>query len=388
MNPPSSSTSSSSGEHRRAVRGALATLAWVAGWLIALDVAINILFAYPRDPKVTNPSQLQLYFDFGNSIEAKLRRQTRADPAATAPITLSGWYEPITAVGRPKPGAGSIVTIYGMSHAVRLADALDRTSNAYQVRSVAAPGATANWAYGAYLRDRGGHKSRAVVLSMMSMTVPMITTMAAMTWNVSFPMPYTEDRFYERNGRLSVIHPPYMSFRDYVDTLRSPARWAAALETFRAHDPMYDPFLMRASLLDHSALFRLIRRAYGQRLERNLTRGVTDAKGFNPDSEQVRVANAIVRDFAAQARKDGDIPIIFIVNNLGYSDSLYRALRQTLEENHIPYLSSHTIVSPNDPRGYLPDTHFTDANDDKLARALAQVIETAEQPQPAAPAGR
>ena len=71
------------------------------------------------------------------------------------------------------------------------------------------------------------------------------------------------------------------------------------------------------------------------------------------------------------------IPVIYLVNNLGYSDNLFRALQPILEADKIPYLSSHTIVSPNDPRNYLPDSHFTDENDDRLAAALVEVIENA-----------
>jgi hypothetical protein len=42
-------------------------------------------------------------------------------------------------------------------------------------------------------------------------------------------------------------------------------------------------------------------------------------------------------------------------------------------------------VSPDDPRGYLPDSHFTDAVDQRLAHALEQVIEAAElNPKPGA----
>jgi hypothetical protein len=125
-------------------------------------------------------------------------------------------------------------------------------------------------------------------------------------------------------------------------------------------------------------LFRLVRRAYGQRFLRNARKSVLDSSGFRADSEQVKVARAIIRDFAKQARSDGVIPVIFLVNNLGYSDHLFKALSPVLEEDHIPYLSSHTIASPDDPRGYLPDSHFTDEVDDKLARALVKVIENAK----------
>jgi hypothetical protein len=140
---------------------------------------------------------------------------------------------------------------------------------------------------------------------------------------------------------------------------------------------MYDSFLVRESVLDHSSIVRLIRRAYEQRLEREARSQVFTRGGFNAGSQQVRVANGIVRDFAADARRHGLIPVVFIANNFGYSDSLYRLLRNTLERDHIPYLNSAAVVSPTDPRGYLPDSHFTDSNDDRLARALAVVIDGA-----------
>jgi hypothetical protein len=63
------------------------------------------------------------------------------------------------------------------------------------------------------------------------------------------------------------------------------------------------------------------------------------------------------------------------VNNLGYGDQLFRALRPVLEANNIPYLSSHTVASPGDPRKYVPNSHFTDAVDEDMARALVKVIE-------------
>ena len=48
---------------------------------------------------------------------------------------------------------------------------------------------------------------------------------------------------------------------------------------------------------------------------------------------------------------------------------MYQAIRPTLDTEKISYLSSHTIVSPSDPRGYLPDGHFTDEIDDKPCSA-------------------
>lgn len=375
MNLPSSSTSSSDVATRRRSGSALRACLWAAVWLAVLDVAINVLLAYPADPKVTSASQLQLYFDYGRSTEAKLARMTRADRSQSAPITLVGWYNPLLVQEESKSNSAPVVAFYGMSHAVRLAKALERTSDKFTARIVGAPGATSNWAYGAYLRDRKQAKSQVAVLALMSANLPMITTMSPMTWNVSFPMPYTADRFFVESDQLRAVHPPYTSFEQYVRTLHDPQSWAVAREAIAEHDPIYRPFVMRASLLDHSSVFRLIRRAYGQRVERSERKKVISGAGFNPDSEQIRVANAIVKEFAARARSDGVLPVIFLVNSLGYSDSLFQAVRTVLEDNKISYVSSHEFVSPSDPRGYLPDSHFIDEIDDRMAQKLAQIVE-------------
>lgn len=378
MSQLSSSISNSRTSNIRRLGFTLQVPLWVCISLVVLDVLINLAFAYPNDPKVTNPSRLRLYFEYGRSTEGQLARMTRADRTQTAPITLSGWYDPLEVHEYRAKSQAPIVTIYGMSHAVRLGQALGRTSERFTPRTVGAPDASTNWSYGAYLRDRGGGKSRAVVLAFMSQNFSMITTLSAMTWSFDLPMPYTYDRFYLDGDHLGVIHPPYTSFAQYTEAFGDTAKWSAARDYFAKYDSMYNAFMMRASILDHSSLFRLIRRAYGQRVLRNAKNAWLSSGSFRADSEQVQVARMMIHEFAQQARRDGMIPVIFIANNLGFSDYLFKALSPALQADHVPYLSSHTIVSPDDPRGYLPDSHFTDEVDDRLARALVKVIESSE----------
>ena len=348
---------------------------WTFLGLVAIDAFINIFFAYPKDPKFMNPSRFQLYFEYGRSVEGKLARMTRQNRAETAPITLSGWYDPLNVKEEHSKSSASIVTFYGPSHAVNLANALGRTSDRFSPRIVSAPGATSNWAYGAYLRDRGGSKSRAVVLAFASLNFAMISSFSPMIWIPDSPIPYTADRFYLEGDHLRVIHAPYASFDQYVKMFYNPAAWSAALKVFARNDSFYDSFVMRANILDYSSLWRLFRRGYSQNLIRDRQKSALDQSGFRSDSEQVRVARAIIHEFAMQARSDGMVPVIFIFNNFGYPDNLFRALRPVLDADNIPYLSSDTIASPHDSRGYLPDGHFTDEEDNRLAAALVEVIE-------------
>lgn len=373
MNLLSSSTSSS--EEATARRRGLATVGWTLLWLAVLDLAVNLAFAYPRDPRNIAPNPMALYFDYGRSMEGRLRRATRADPAATAPITLAGWYDPLTAVERGAKPGGTEVTVYGMSHAVRLAESLQDVSLRYRVRSVGAPGAGTNWSYGAFLRDKGRGESRAAVLAIMSSTLPMILSPTPMNWNTSFAMPYTADRFVLGRGGLERISPPYESFADYVRTLDDPTGWQRALAQFDRTDPFYDPFLVKATWLDNSTLYRLVRRGWSQRRDREWRTGVLTAHGYDANSEPVRVANALIADFSRNARAQGIVPVIYIVDSFGYGDQLSLALADTLRRENIPHLATHTVIDPMSPTGYLPDSHFTEANDRRLARALETVLD-------------
>jgi hypothetical protein len=65
-------------------------------------------------------------------------------------------------------------------------------------------------------------------------------------------------------------------------------------------------------------------------------KGRPQPSGFNPQSEQVQVARAMVRDLTSRARQDGIVPVIYIVNNFGFSDYLFEALKPALEADRIP----------------------------------------------------
>lgn len=344
-------------------------------FLALIDMGISFLFAYPSDPRELHINRLQLYFDYGRSMEGRLRRATRADPEQTAPITLAGWYDPLVAgIGAGKP-FGQRVTLYGNSQTVRLGDALQKSSSHYTARTIAGPGSTANWAYGAYLRDNREEQGQAVVLTVMPSNLPMIRTMAAMTWNTSFAMPYTADVFQIDGNELTRYKPPYESFADYIAIINNERRWREAKKSFSLYDPFYDQFLFEQSFLDHSSVVRLLRRGWAQRRDARIRARSLNRNGYDPKDPSVEIANAIVKQFAQSAREKGLVPVIYIVNSRGYGDTMYRALADTIIADGIPYVSTHKFVDPNDPRNYLPDAHFTDDNDLRLARALEAVLD-------------
>src|SRR5438445_614881 len=71
-------------------RRVLRIVLWTIGSLIVIDIAVGAAFAPPIDPRRASTS-LQTYFNYGRSIEGKLRRDVGSEPDQDAPIMKAGW---------------------------------------------------------------------------------------------------------------------------------------------------------------------------------------------------------------------------------------------------------------------------------------------------------
>ncbi len=354
------------------LRAGAKIMAWAVAWLVVIDVAIQSLFPYPIDPKVIDPPKIASYFDYGRSVEGKLLRMTNCDKSLTAPISLSGWYEPFTAVQQSPVGSVHTVTFYGMSHTVLLSEAFARLNKDFSVRSVGAPGAPPNWSVGAFDRDKVN--SEFAVLGIMSATIANLNSASPMLNYFDNPFPYTADRLVDDGGAIKVIKPPYESFEKYCETISDRQKWDSAIREMSRGDASYSSVMFRRDVFDYSSIARLLRRAYGQQLTKTVRTASLSTSGYREDSEQVLAARRIIKHFAIAARARGIKPVIYVVNNFGYSDHLYRALKVTLDAENIANLNSAAVIAPADARGYLPDSHFTIEGDEKLALALRKIL--------------
>ncbi len=356
----------------------IAPLIWILAYLVVADVAINVIFRYPKDPRNINPTTLQRFFEYGRSVEGKLARMTGKPGGPSARIVASGWLDGSAVRIQSKNaerGARPAVTVYGMSHAVQLAEALGKTDESFFVRSVGAPGAVPTWAYEAYVTDKERFHSDVVILGIMTNGVSLAGTTSGTTNHFDSVWPYTYPRFFLREGKLERRSPPHLSLKEYKEHFYDPKEWEKYVEWLRLNDKYYDPFLFHKTVLDHSSIFRMLRRAYAYSSRRSLTASVYDERlGFRAGSEEIQILQSIVVDFSDTARKNGSLPIVFIVNNLHTSDHLYRALEPTLTSQSILFLSTHKLCPPNDPRYYLPDSHFLPKKNMELAKGIMRII--------------
>ncbi|RPI96400.1 MAG: hypothetical protein EHM32_03185 [Spirochaetales bacterium] len=350
---------------------------WILIDLILIDAAINLIFAYPNDPRNITPSKLQQFFEYGRSIEGKLARMTRMTDNESAPILKTGWLDdfddetgPIDPLD-PRP----IVTVYGMSHAVILAREMDQINDSLIIRRIGAPGGVPSWSYAAYLSDSRRQHSDIVVLGIMTRGIPLICTTSGATNHFDSVHPYTYPRFYLNNGRLDAVWPPFVSRDGYRDFYYDKAKWEAYLSWLRDNDKYYDRFLFHKSLGDHSSLFRMLRRSVSFSMTRKMEASVYDRlSGFKSDTEEINILRAVIVEFSQTAKRNGSIPIIYIVNNVFMSDHLFRALEPTLRSHDILYLSSHELCDPNNPKNYDSSSHFVPSINTELSKKMIRII--------------
>jgi hypothetical protein len=351
---------------------------WIIAYLLIVDIAINVILPYPKDPRNISPSTLSEFFEYGRSVEGKLMRMTRPSDDQSAPILLTGWLrEPKIRIFSDvqDPAHNPVITVYGMSHSVQLAEDMAKVDHAFVIRSFGAPGAVPSWSYAAFLLDKERIYSDVAVLALMTRGVPLIATTTGLTNHFDSVWPYTYPRFFLQDGNLAQITPPFVSLEGYRDYFYDKTKWKAYIHWLRENDKFYDPLLFRGSFLDQSSILRMIRRgyAYASRSKKE-ARIYDDRKGFKIESEEVKILRAIIEAFAREARKRHSLPIVYLVNNVLMSDHLFKLLEPTLSSANILFLSTHEIAPPNDPTNYLPDSHFIPAKNMELARAMMKII--------------
>lgn len=352
---------------------------WSLGWLLLIDIAVGFLAAPPKSFK-KRPSSLQSYFEFGRSTEGKLRRAVLLDGSSSI-VAKTGWLgvdqttNPAPPVHRKADDPRPTVSIYGMSYALHMRNQLDEIDG-LNLRFWGGPGAAPNHAYTAYLKDRGRHESDVVVFAMVTDALRGIVTTTGATKGFD-GLPFMYPRYFVQDGELKSTEVFCESLDCFREMLQSPERWSQWRAFLEENDAFYSPLLFDETPLDASVTVRLARKAWSQSFQREHKRRLFDGRDFSEEVEEMRALRLMVRRFSEQARADGQVPVVVLFSNVGFSDALYRFLGPTLDEHGIPYVSSHEIAPPEDPRSYGPDNyHFTDELRAAIAEAfIAEVAE-------------
>jgi hypothetical protein len=351
---------------------------WILIFLFVFDVLINFLFPYPTDPRITSPGQLNVYFEYGRSVEGKLSRMIGPTDESSAAIAQAGWLDPENwrksnlPVSRA-PGKDLLIAIYGMSFSNNVGAAMAEMNSRLAIRGIGGPAAPPNHSFAAYTLDRGRHQADVVILGILASSVKALRTMNGMTWQFEAPAPYTYPRYFVEAGKLKAIWPNILSLAQLRAAFQNRQQWDTYITQLREYDQFFNSFLFQRNLLDNSVIVRLIRRAWAQRHQMMMTNQSHGPTGFNPELE-IPLLRAIVADFAATVKSDGKMPIVLLFNDQGYQDHLFQALKPTLENALIPYVSTHNIAPATDIRNFVGDGHFTPSANKLIAKAVLKLL--------------
>lgn len=338
--------------------------------LVVVDIGLGWLFRMPVSPQ-TMPTALQQYFDYGRSVEGKLRRMVGATDAETALIAKAGWLDEQASSFADSPPGKIRVAVYGQSFAFDMVDAMQLLDDRFQVIARrGGPSAPLSHSYAAYRADAGEHGPDIVIIGVLASALPKVLSLTNTTTWFEAPTPYTYPRYRLDNGKLAAIAPRVGSLPDLRLALSDAAAWDQFVSQLRDEDLAFDPLLFEADWLDRSTLGRLARRAYGQRhlqqldYRHHLPSGFTNADGL------LDVSRAIAGDIGRLAAERGQLVCLLLIQDRGYQDHLATALGPFLWANNIPYFSTHLLAAASDTRNFVADGHFTAELNEKLARAL------------------
>lgn len=381
MNLHNLSIFSSKSPPKNPILDSVKTGLWFIGFLVLFDIAVNLLFPYPANPRA-KPGKLNLYFDYGRSIEGKIRRQVGATDESTALLALAGWLDsenwsenhPGQPV-RPDPGEELLIATYGMSFSNQVSRAMETINPNITLRLIAGPAAPPNHSFAAYQLDRGHHEADVVILGVLASSVKGLSAISGMTWGAEVPAAFTFPKYGMENGELKAIEPKIQSIEQLRVAVKDEEKWQAFVDQMRNHDRFFNSFLFEENWTDYSAIIRMIRRSWGQKHQVGLTNEIHTSAGFNQDLPDIQVLPVMVQEFAETAQADGKLPIVLLFNDRGYDDHLFEYLQPTLEANSIPFVSTHRIAPATDLKNFKGDGHFTKHANQLIAQEVLEIIE-------------
>jgi hypothetical protein len=374
--------------HRRAL---LEIVGWTLLFVCLIDVAVNLSFRMPADPK-QRPGALASYFEYGRSVEAKLRRSVGADGAHASDLAVAGWLD--GECGRPIRGERGRTTIafYGMSFSNDVGAALAKLDATVHPVFFAGPAAPPNHSLACFRRQQAhaaqtrDDESSVQVMGILASSVQGLLSMTGATTGFEAPAPFTYPRYrIGANGDLDEHQPLVHTLHDWRRITGDPAAWRAFRQQLIANDAFFDPLTFDENVIDRSSLARVLRRGYAQQRTRKLADSVLGAQGYRENSEASHLLKAVVLDFAKRSRAQGKRPIVLLLQDGSSADALHRLLAPLLSAQGVEYVSTHAVAPTSDRANFIPDGHFTPEANWRIAGELQKVLAAGSPPSNAKP---
>ena len=233
--------------------------------LVGLDIAVGLLFSPPDDPRVV-ATPLQAYFDYGRSIEGKLRRMVGPDDNHAALITKAGWLSDCDRSTDITPGKIGVET-YGNSFSIAIAEQMEMLDPKLAIQNFGGPGASPNYSYACFVRriESGRAQAPIQIIGVLASSIRRMLTSSGLTTSFEQPQPFTYPRYTLGQAGDLVAHGSSIETLDeFRSALNDPVQWRAFLALLAASDVFFAPEIMSANVADRSVILRMICRAWGR----------------------------------------------------------------------------------------------------------------------------
>ena len=378
----SSSTSSSDASTPLpavSARSVLHTSFWTLLWIVVIDAALGFCFRPPSDPR-REPNRLQDYFDYGRSIEGKLRKMVASTDDQSAPISRAGWLGGdglFQGPTEPTSPDSILVAAYGQSFTHHALEGAQAAEPSIEYRMIGGPAAPLPHSYKAAELDHKNHRAQIVLLGVLASSLQHTVAVTPMTWGFESPTPYTYPRYHvDRDNTLRETSPPIQTLAELRHVLAEPAAFRAFRDAL-ANDPAFNAFVFDEGLLDRSVFGRLTRRAMGHSHQASYTARYHSAAGFTNRDGLIDIARALTQAFAARVRSEGRVPFMILFEDRGYEGHLEQVFVPALKASSTPYLSTREVAPAGDLRNFSSDGHFTTAANERIGKLLATALQRA-----------
>ena len=351
---------------------------WSLLAMVLLDITIDHIVTSPQNN--VRPSRITQYFDYGRSIEAKLFRIVGSDDSNAASLARAGWFEPnpleqTLKLGRTQ-GSKKNIYIYGMSFSNHIGEIISQYDESLNVMMFAGPGAPLSHSYTYYQKHRPHHQGDIVILGILASSLPRMNTLTHMTASFESPAAHFYPRYrLDVDNKLLEDSVKIDSLSELRRIMYDDVRWCGIKRKLEENDAFYDSTLFVYNLTDASIFARLLKRAWGQKHQLQVMQTYHDNNGFKNTDRLVDLSQLLVTKFATQVRDDGAIPFVILFNNRGFSDHLFDILKPVLDQNNIPYYSTHSDFPAEELSNFIPDGHFTPQIDYKIAMSVLSAVE-------------
>jgi hypothetical protein len=356
------------------MRKTLTLLSLTLVFLALMDIGVAQVLAWGE--RSGRLGSLVQYFDYGRSVPGKLA-QWEKNPGmpdnlydvAWRPEAIEGSRAAFLAEPADTP---PVIRSYGMSFVNNILRKALEIEPELIWDGHAGPGAPPNFTYALFEQDRANRReSDIVILGILSSAVPAMAALSNSTWVFEQPAPFTYPIYWPEGDGLRSVEPLVSSAAEQRALSNNPAAQTAWHAQLMQEDHFFGLQTFGLPVLDASPFARLVRRALAISHIERTNADILQRNGY-PYAEVLR---RMISAFARQARADGQMPVVMLIQSRDPRDPNLLAInRPVLDEENIPYLATADYFDPEDQSGFLGDGHYRPPIDRIFAERFIDLI--------------